>query len=78
MDETLAIGLAWLFLDQLNLLNLVLLFTLFRFFDIVNPLGIQSIEKQTSWSTALRNAGDDVLAMAYGGIVFKMVQLYLL
>jgi hypothetical protein len=50
----------------------------FSVFDIVKPLGIQSIEKQTSWSPALRNGGDDVLAMAYSGIVFKMVQLYLL
>jgi phosphatidylglycerophosphate synthase/phosphatidylglycerophosphatase A len=77
LDETLAIAVAWLFLGQLTPINLLLLFGLFRFFDIVKPLGIRSIEKQSNWTPALRNVGDDVLAMVYSGIVFEIIHPYL-
>jgi len=77
LDETLAIAFAWILLGELTIFHLALVFGLFRFFDIVKPLGIRSIEKQLGWSPALRNLGDDVLAVVYSGIVFKIIHPYI-
>lgn len=48
-------------------------FLLFRFFDIVKPLGIQKIENLPGLSDSLRNIGDDLLAALY---TFLLITTY--
>ncbi len=76
LDETLAIVMAWLFIGNSSIIELVILFVLFRFFDIIKPLGIKTIEKQLSWSPSVRNLADDILAMAYALIIFQIFKIY--
>jgi CDP-diacylglycerol--glycerol-3-phosphate 3-phosphatidyltransferase len=76
LDETLAIGLGWIVLGDLSLLNILIFFILFRFFDILKPLGIKSIEKFSNCSAATRNLADDILAMIYALIIFQIVKIY--
>jgi phosphatidylglycerophosphatase A len=40
-------------------------FFLFRFFDIIKPLGIKRIEKLRGTPSIIRNAGDDLVAALY-------------
>lgn len=48
---------------------------LFRFFDIVKPLGVRKMESLPSgWGVM----ADDVLAGVYGGICMLLIQTYLL
>ena len=76
IDETLAIVMAWIYLGELNLINLIFLFILFRFFDIFKPLGIRSIEKQLNWPPVFRNLADDVLAIFYALLILFITQQY--
>jgi phosphatidylglycerophosphate synthase/phosphatidylglycerophosphatase A len=76
LDETLAIVMAWLFVGKISIIEVAILFLLFRFFDILKPLGIKKIERQVKLPPALRNLLDDVLAMIYTLIVFKFIQIY--
>jgi CDP-diacylglycerol--glycerol-3-phosphate 3-phosphatidyltransferase len=76
LDETLAIVIAWLFLAPLSMIEAVILFSFYRFFDIIKPLGIGSIEKRSNWSAAIRNLADDILAMFYVLIIFKIIKIY--
>ncbi len=76
LDETLAIAVAWLFLGKLVLVEVILLFALFRFFDIFKPLGIYKIEKIMKWSPAIRNLADDILAITYAIIIFQIIKIY--
>ena len=76
LDETLAIAMAWLYLGDISIIEVVILFILFRYFDILKPLGIQIIERQLKWSAALRNIADDILAMVYTLIIFQMIEIY--
>jgi phosphatidylglycerophosphate synthase len=76
IDETLAIVMAWIYLGELNIINLIFLFTLFRFFDILKPLGIRSIEKQLNWSPVFRNLADDILAIFYASLILLIIQQY--
>jgi phosphatidylglycerophosphate synthase len=76
LDETLAIAMAWLYEREMSIIEVVILFVLFRFFDILKPLGIQKIERQLKWSAAIRNIADDILAMVYALIIFQMIKIY--
>jgi phosphatidylglycerophosphate synthase len=76
LDESIAIVFAWLFLERISIIDFLILFLLFRFFDIFKLLGIKKIEKQFKWSPAIRNVADDILAMAYAMIVFQIIQFY--
>ena len=76
LDETLAIAMAWLYVGEISIIEVVILFVLFRFFDILKPLGIQKIERQLKWSAAIRNIADDILAMVYTLIIFQMIKIY--
>lgn len=76
LDETMAIIVAWVCLGELNITNLFILFSLFRFFDILKPLGIHVIEKQLRWSAAFRNMADDILAIFYVILIFKIFEHY--
>jgi phosphatidylglycerophosphatase A len=47
-------------------------FLLFRFFDIVKPLGIRQVERlEGGWGIML----DDILAGVYGNLVLQIVFL---
>jgi len=69
IDEVVGVWIAALFIPvrwEYYLLALVL----FRFFDIVKPLGIKNLdEKMTDWGVML----DDVLAGAYSFIVMQFI-----
>lgn len=76
LDETLAISMAWLYLGKLSIIEVVILFVMFRFFDILKPLGIQKIERNLKWSASIRNIADDILAMVYTLIIFQIFKIY--
>jgi phosphatidylglycerophosphate synthase len=76
LDETIAIIVAWVFLGELYIINLIFLFSLFRFFDIYKFLGIRAIEKNLRWSKAFRNLADDLLSIFYVILIFILFQQY--
>lgn len=49
-------------------------FLLFRFFDIVKPLGIKRVEKLPNVSAAFRNVGDDIIAALYTLIIITLYE----
>lgn len=63
LDETCAILLIYCFINIQE--HFVAVFFLFRFFDILKPLGIKRIEKLPKVSAAIRNIGDDIIAAIY-------------
>lgn len=61
-----------LFLVPGSLINYVIGFVLFRFFDIVKPLGIRKTEKiKSGWGIML----DDILAGVYSNIILRLLIL---
>ena len=76
LDETLAIILAWIYFGKIEIINLIILFVLFRFFDILKVLGIRAIEKQLSLSAEFRNIADDILAIFYASLILIIFQKY--
>jgi phosphatidylglycerophosphatase A len=72
IDEMIGVWIAILGLS-LTIPNLLLGFTLFRFFDIVKPLGIRQLERiKGGWGVML----DDVLAGVYANIVLQIINLF--
>jgi phosphatidylglycerophosphatase A len=72
LDETVAmVGLNIPFHDQPYWL---IAFLLFRFFDIVKPLGIRSFEKLAWLPLSVRNVGDDCLAAVYTFVIIWCFQ----
>jgi phosphatidylglycerophosphatase A len=51
-------------------------FVIFRFFDIVKPLGIRKIETTTFLSHSLRNLGDDLLAAFYTFLLIMGYEIF--
>jgi len=45
--------------------ELLAAFLIFRFFDILKPLGIKAFEEWRFLSSAIRNIGDDIIAAVY-------------
>jgi CDP-diacylglycerol--glycerol-3-phosphate 3-phosphatidyltransferase len=76
LDESIVIILAWILYKEKSITSLILFFIIFRFFDIIKPMGINLIEKKKNWSLALRNISDDLLAMLYTLCIFKIIQIY--
>lgn len=72
VDEMIGVWINLLFVP-LTWQNIIIGFVLFRFFDIVKPLGIRKMEAfENGWGVML----DDVLAGIYGNIVLQII-LYL-
>jgi phosphatidylglycerophosphatase A len=69
IDETLGFWISILFLP-LNVQTLIGGFILFRFFDIVKPLGIRKIDNLNSPYAVML---DDVLAGIYANLVLQAV-----
>ncbi len=74
IDETLGFWISILFLP-LNVQTLIGGFILFRFFDIVKPLGIRKIDNLNSPFAVML---DDVLAGIYANLVLQAVHRILL
>lgn len=51
-----------------------LAFLIFRFFDIVKPLGIKKFEHAKKISASIRNLGDDVIAACYTFLLLTAYQ----
>lgn len=76
LDETIAIVVAWVFMINLPLTHVFLLFVLFRFFDIFKPLGIKLVESQPNYNIAFTNLADDIIAILYSLIIFQILFMY--
>ena len=73
IDEIVGMWIAILWIPP-TLINWSLAFVLFRFFDIVKPLGIRKLESiKGGWGVML----DDVLAGIYANIVLQIILLLL-
>lgn len=72
MDETVGLWITCLFIP-LSLTNLLWAFILFRFFDILKPLGIKWFEKLNGGYGVMF---DDVIAGIYGNIVLQIIVYY--
>lgn len=69
VDEMIGVWINLLFVP-LTFQNIFLGFLLFRFFDILKPLGIRKMEAfENGWGVML----DDVLAGIYGNIVLQLI-----
>lgn len=69
IDEVVGVWINLLFVP-LTLPNIIIGFILFRFFDILKPLGIRKMEAfENGWGVML----DDVLAGIYGNIVLQLI-----
>lgn len=73
IDEFLGIFISLFYIELTNI-NLILAFIFFRFFDIIKPLGIKSLQKL--------NAGfgimlDDILAGIYTTSLLHLIGIYL-
>jgi phosphatidylglycerophosphatase A len=66
-----AISLCWI---PVNLVNLLAALVLFRFFDIVKPLGIRRLEQ---WKGGWGVMADDVLSGIYAWIVLQALMRWL-
>jgi phosphatidylglycerophosphatase A len=69
IDEWAGMWISLLFLPP-TVMNIIIAFILFRFFDIAKPLGIRKMEKQKNgWGIML----DDVLAGIYSNFVLRLL-----
>ncbi len=69
MDETIGLWISCLFIPM-TWTNLILAFILFRFFDILKPLGIKYFE---SWKGGYGVMFDDVVAGIYANIILQII-----
>jgi len=76
IDETIAVLLFWMLPLQGPLLW-SLGFVLFRFFDIVKPLGIKKIETTVKLTKSMRIVADDVLAMLYTLLIIYVIKEFI-
>jgi phosphatidylglycerophosphatase A len=69
IDELAGMWISVLFIPP-TIINILLAFALFRFFDIAKPLGIKRMEKRKNgWGVML----DDVLAGIYSNIALRLM-----
>jgi phosphatidylglycerophosphatase A len=69
LDESVGI-LVSIYLLPINLFNILMAFSLFRFFDILKPLGIKKLENLSgAWGVLL----DDILAGIYANLVLRFI-----
>jgi phosphatidylglycerophosphatase A len=75
IDEFLGMSVAWLFIQTHNLLHLVILFFLFRFFDIIKfwPATYFDKKMQHGAGTIL----DDIVSGIYAGLIYLLIVKFL-
>ena len=71
IDEVLGMTVAWLFIQNHNLTELLLLFVLFRFFDIVKIWPATYFDKKVThgYGTIV----DDLISGVYAGLIFLVI-----
>ena len=72
IDEIAGMSISLLFVP-LNWTNILIAFILFRFFDILKPFGIRSLEKLHGGLGVML---DDVLAGIYANIILHVILIY--
>ena len=75
IDEVLGMSTAWLFIQKHNLLHLMILFILFRFFDIIKIWPASYFDKKVD-----HGAGtilDDIVSGIYAGLVYLVIAQFL-
>lgn len=75
IDEVIGMSVAWLFIGEHNLLNLFILFVLFRFFDIVKVWPASYFDKKVTHG--MGTILDDVVSGIYAGIIFLIIKIFL-
>lgn len=75
IDELIGLWVVMLFIPY-TLLNLVLAFLLFRFFDILKPLGIRKIDQELNSAAGV--ILDDVLAGVYANLCLQAIVIFIL
>lgn len=75
MDETIAVLLFWMIAFQGPLIWAIG-FSLFRFFDILKPLGIKKLESTFYLKKSMRILADDLLAILYTLIISYAIKQY--
>lgn len=75
IDEFLGMSVAWLFIQTHNLLHLIILFFLFRFFDIIKiwPASYFDKKVQHGAGTIL----DDIVSGIYAGLLYLVIARFL-
>jgi phosphatidylglycerophosphatase A len=76
IDEVIGMSVAWLFIGEHTFTRLLILFVLFRFFDIVKIWPASYFDKKVT-----HGAGtilDDVVSGIYAGLVFLVIKIFLL
>ena len=76
IDEIIAVLLFWMLPIQ-GILLWSLGFVVFRFFDIVKPLGIKKIETTVKLTKSMRIVADDVLAMLYTLLITYVIKEFI-
>lgn len=71
IDEALGMCVAWLFIDQQQPLHLIILFILFRFFDIKKPFPIGYLDKKIKHGAGV--ILDDLVSGAFAGLLYYAV-----
>jgi phosphatidylglycerophosphatase A len=74
LDETIAIIILSILVT--NRISWIAVFFLFRFFDIVKPLGIRKFERLKSIPSTLRNIGDDLIAAFFTLFLIKGYEFF--
>jgi phosphatidylglycerophosphatase A len=75
IDEVLGMTTAWLFIQTHNLLHLMILFVLFRFFDIVKIWPASYFDQKVS-----HGAGtilDDIVSGIYAGLIYLVIARFI-
>jgi len=75
IDEFLGMSTAWLFIQTHNLLHLLILFVLFRFFDIIKiwPASFFDTKVEHGAGTIL----DDIVSGIYAGLVYLVISRFI-
>tara|TARA_Y100001958_G_C21067006_1_gene427837 strand:- start:284 stop:565 length:282 start_codon:yes stop_codon:yes gene_type:complete len=74
IDEVIGMSIAWLFIQDHNIYHLVILFCLFRFFDIFKIEPVRYIDKNLKHGSGV--ILDDVVAGLYAGLTYKIIQFF--
>ena len=75
IDEFLGMSVAWLFIQTHNILHLLILFVLFRFFDIVKIWPASYFDKKVQHGTG--TILDDIVSGIYAGLFYLVVARFL-
>jgi phosphatidylglycerophosphatase A len=75
IDEVIGMSVAWLFIGHHTITNLLILFVLFRFFDIIKVWPASYFDKRVTHG--MGTILDDVISGIYAGIIFLVIKIFL-